>query len=57
MSEKQDLTDKTSFSNVVSAVVILLGIAYAIWQKDAKLVTFITGAGIGYLFGSKKNEH
>ena len=49
MSFKEALT-KSSVANVVSAVVVIGGLAYAIYTKNTDLVSFITGAAIGYLY-------
>jgi len=44
---------KQNIANVVSAVAIMAGIVYAFWTKDAKLIFFVTGAAVGYLFPKK----
>jgi len=48
-----DWIKKTTIANVVSAACIIMALAYAIWQKNTDLVTFIGGSAIGYLFGQR----
>lgn len=40
---------KTSMAIVVAAACVLGGLGYAILTQDKDLVTFLAGAGIGYL--------
>jgi len=47
---------KQNIANVVGAVAIIAGIVYAFWTKDAKLIFFVTGAAVGYLFPKKATE-
>ena len=56
MSEPVKWWRKTTIANVVSAACTLAALAFAIWQKNVDLVTFIGGAAIGYLFGQKAKK-
>ena len=43
-------------SIIVSAVCVLGGLCYAIWTKNTDLITFLAGAGIGYLLKDVQTE-
>jgi hypothetical protein len=44
------LFDRTTIGNVVAGVILLGGLAFAAYVQDSKLITFLVGAGVGYLF-------
>lgn len=46
----KDLLSKASMATIVSAVVIIGGLAYGIYTKNTDTILLLTGAGIGYLF-------
>jgi hypothetical protein len=46
----RDLISKTTIANIVAAVIVIGGLAYAFWQRNTDLIYFLAGAGVGYLF-------
>jgi hypothetical protein len=46
-----NITEKTSFANIVAACAVIGGIIYAIWRNDVTLLENLAFAGAGYLFG------
>jgi len=53
MSLKETIS-KTTVANVVSGICVVGALAYAFYTKDTKLITFLAGAGVGYLFKTIK---
>jgi hypothetical protein len=49
----RELVSKAAVASVVSAVVILGGLVYAIQTRNTDLVTFMVGAAVGYLYGKR----
>jgi len=41
---------KATVANIVAAVLVVGGMAYAFYTSNTDLVTFLAGAGVGYLF-------
>lgn len=50
----KETISKTTMATIVSAIIVLAGIAYFIWIRNTDGVMFVTGAGIGYLFKELK---
>lgn len=50
----REFLSKTSIANIVAGASIILGLVYAFYIRDTNLMTFIVGAGVGYLFSVKK---
>lgn len=46
----KEVISKTSMANIVAGVLIILAGAYAFYTKDTKLMTFLSGVAVGYLF-------
>jgi hypothetical protein len=55
-SKISSLLSRTTIASVVAAIVILAATGYAIYTRDTNLVTFLAGAGIGYLFARKTTQ-
>jgi hypothetical protein len=55
-SKISGLLSRTTIASVVAAIVILAATGYAIYTRDTNLVTFLAGAGIGYLFARKTTQ-
>lgn len=45
-----EIIDRASVANIVAGVAVLTGVVYAFRTQDVNLITFLAGAGIGYLF-------
>jgi len=47
---------KQNIANIVAAFSIVAAVVFAFWTKDAKLIYFVAGACLGYLFPKKATE-
>jgi len=45
-----ELIKRATIANIVSAILVVAGMAYAFYTSNTDLVTFLAGAGVGYLF-------
>ncbi|RLG77362.1 MAG: hypothetical protein DRO12_02480 [Thermoprotei archaeon] len=50
MTSLLDNIKRTTMANVVAAILVVAGMIYAIYTNNTDLVTFLAGAGVGYLF-------
>lgn len=48
---KTKLLDKADIANITAAFIILTGMFYGVMIRETQLVTTLSAAGIGYLFG------
>lgn len=48
--------DKTSIANLVAGAIVIGGLIFALRNGDTNLMIFLTGAGVGYLFGQSKKS-
>jgi len=40
-------------ANIISAIIVVGGLAYGVYTRNNDLVSFIVGAGVGYLLKRK----
>lgn len=52
----KELISKTTVANVVSAVCVVGALAFFMYTKNTDGVTFLAGAGVGYLFKEIKER-
>ena len=50
----REMISKTTIANIVSGICVVGTLIYAFYTKDTKLITFLAGAGVGYLFKTIK---
>ena len=53
----QKLINRTTIANLVTGGVVIGGFTYAALTMNTDLITFITGAAIGYLLKEVKNNN
>lgn len=46
----KEMISKTSMANIVAGVIAIVAAVYAFYNKDTKLMTFLAGVAVGYLF-------
>ena len=46
----KEIISRTSMANIVAGILIIVAGAYAFYTKDTKLMTFLAGVSVGYLF-------
>lgn len=55
-SSFREIVTRTTVANLVAAFLIIAGMLYSIATNDAKGVSFMAGAGIGWLFKEIKDR-
>jgi len=49
-----EIIGRTTMANIVASFLAIMGMIYAIYTNDVKLVTFLAGAGVGWLLKEVK---
>jgi len=50
------MIERANLANITAVFIVMVGLSYAVMTNDAKLVSFIVGAGITWLFNKKNTE-
>ncbi len=52
----REFIKKSTVANVVAGFLVIAGMMYAIWTKNTQLVSYLCGAGTGFLLKELKER-